>query len=55
MTNCSLMGQDWTALFFWQYVALLTEWNARHSIEKPRAAPEQIDALKAAMKAHAKG
>lgn len=37
MTDCAMMGVDWRKLTWWEYQALLWNWNDRHSGEpKPR-------------------
>jgi len=53
MVNCSLMGADWTKLYFWQYAAMMAEWNLRHSDgkETPVASPGGHERMRKAMAA----
>lgn len=51
MTNCAMMGVDWRDLTLWQYQALLSEWNDRHSDEPKAREPGDMTPLRRAMAA----
>lgn len=55
MVNCRMMSEDWRDLTLWQYQAMLSEWNDRHSTDtdsKPPVDPEKANRLKRFMAAH---
>jgi hypothetical protein len=56
MVNCAMMAVAWERLTLWQYQAMLSEWNERHTpdAEKGKAPlePDRAARLKRAMAAH---
>ncbi len=46
MTDCAMMGRDWRTVTYWEWQALLWNWNDRHNPDGNKPQVQMADPAK---------